>query len=151
MSPQKQQYQAYMAATQTVAKTKQIVLLYDGAIRFMQQAKEAIREKRIEDRYHLLVKTSDIISGLQACLDFENGGDIARLLYGFYASIDTRLFAIHRNNNLTACDDVINELKQMRDVWASIDQGTAEVVAAPAAPAAETEAKAPEQTITLSA
>lgn len=120
----KQHYQAYAAATQTVARTRQIVMLYEGAIRFVQQAKEAIAEKRIEDRYHLLVRASDIIIGLQGCLDFENGGDIAKILYQYYSSIDSRIFSIHRDNSLQTCDDVIADLKRMRDVWHEIDQSS---------------------------
>lgn len=118
-------YQAYAAATQTVAKTRQIVMLYDGAIRFLQQAKEAMNEKRIEDRYHLLVRASNIVVGLQSCLDFERGGDIAKVLYQFYASIEMRIYALHYNNSVEACNEVIDSLKQMRDVWHEIDQSTA--------------------------
>lgn len=130
------EYQAYAAATQTVAKTKQVVLLYDGAIRFVQQAKEAIREKRYEDRYHLLMRVSEIIVGLQACLDFENGGDIARILYQYYASLDNRLFTIHRTNGLDECDEIIADLKQMRDVWHHIDQEQAKTGKKTGGPAA---------------
>lgn len=118
---QKQQYQAYVAATQTVARTKQIVMLYDGVIRFMQHAREAIAQKRIEDRYHVLSKASEVINGLQSCLDFENGGQIAKVLYSFYAQIDGKIFSIHRTNSIETCDEVIAELKQMRDVWHEID------------------------------
>ncbi len=137
----KQQYQAYASATQTVAKTKQIVMLYEAIIRYMQQVKEAINDKRIEDRYNLLVKSSEIIFGLQSCLDFENGKEIARILYNFYASIDSRLFSIHRTNSLETCDEIIAELKQMRDVWREIDEssskeGSEEVKEEPA-PASE--------------
>jgi flagellar protein FliS len=119
----KNKYQAYASATQTVAKTQQIVMLYDGAIRYIQQAKEAIRDKRIEDRYNLLIKAGEIIVGLQACLDFENGKEIARILYNFYSSIDTRMFSIHRTNSMETCDEIIEELKQMRSVWYDIDKG----------------------------
>lgn len=119
---EKQKYQAYAAATQTVAPARQIVLLYDGIIRLVQQAKEAIAEKRIEDRYNLLIKASELVSGLQACLDFEKGEDIARILYGYYSSIDARLFAIHRTNSENDCDDVLGDLKQMRDAWSEIDK-----------------------------
>lgn len=154
---QKQKYQAYAVATQTVAKTKQIVMLYDGAIRFVQQAKEAIREKRIEDRYNLLLKASDIIVGLQSCLDFENGGEIAKILYNFYSSIDNRMFTIHRTNSMDACDEIIADLKQMRDVWHSIDESEAGAnansnTAAPASPPeAPASAGSAPQSITLSA
>ena len=124
MTNQTNKYQAYAIATQTVARTKQIVLLYEGIIRFLQQAKEAIAEGRIEDRYHLLIKASEVIGGLQACLDFENGGNIAKVLYNFYASIDGRIFSIHRTNSADTCDMLIAELKQMRDVWNEIDEST---------------------------
>lgn len=121
-SGQRQKYQAYAQATQTVAKTRQIVLLYDGVIRFVQQGRTAIIEKRIEDRFNLLIKASEVISGLQACLDFEKGGEIAKVLYSFYSSIDSRIFSVHRTNSIETCDEVIAELKQMRDAWHDIDQ-----------------------------
>lgn len=138
---EKQKYQAYAAATQTVAKTRQIVMLYDGAIRFMQQAKEAISENRIQDRYNTLVKVNDIVMGMQGCLDFEKGGDIARILYGYYASIIDRVFTIHRDNSLQTCDDVIADLKRMRDVWNEIDQsGVTAEGSVPPPPATTTQA-----------
>ncbi len=122
----KHKYQAYATATQTVAKTQQIVMLYDGVIRFVQQAKEAIRERRIEDRYNLLLKASEVIAGLQGCLDFEQGGDVAKVLYNFYSSIESRMFSIHRSNSLETCDEIIADLKQMRDVWQEIDKSMAQ-------------------------
>lgn len=124
------QYQAYSLASQTVPKTKQIVMLYDGAIRFMQQAREAVIEKRIQDRYNLLVKASDIMVSLQNCLDHESGGDIARVLHDFYSSIDMSIISIHRTNSLSMCDRVIEELKKMRAAWQQIDESG--ITAAPA-------------------
>jgi len=117
----KKQYQAYALAMQTVAGTRQVVMLYDGIIRFLQLAREAMREGRIEDRYRHLARSSQIVFGLQSCLDFEKGGDIARILYNFYSSIDLRIFGLHRSNDLDTCDQLITEVKQMRDVWSEID------------------------------
>jgi flagellar protein FliS len=147
----KQKYQAYAAATQTVAKTRQIVMLYDGLIRLVQQSMEAIREKRIEERFRLLSKASEIISGLQGCLDFENGGDIARVLYNFYSSVDARIISIHRNNSLETCDEVIADIKRMRDVWHSIDQNATGGVSVEAVVTAAIPTPATEQNVTLSA
>lgn len=125
-------YKAYSRANHTVSKTRQVVMLYDGAIRFMQQAVEAIAKKDFECRYQKLMRVSDILVGLQACLDFEAGGTSARLLYDFYASLDMRIFTIHRSNDVKACEAIIAELKDMRDVWDKIDRGN-EVKAEPAA------------------
>jgi len=119
---EKQKYQAYAAATQPVAPSRQIVLLYDGIIRCVQKAKDAIGEKRIEDRYNLLIKASELIGGLQGCLDFDKGGEIAKILYSYYAAIDARIFAIHRSNSEAECDEVLADLRQMRDAWAEIDR-----------------------------
>lgn len=145
-----QKYQAYNAAKQTIAKTKQIVLIYDGIIRLLQQAKEAIQNKRIEDRFKLLTRASDIVVGLQCCLDFEKGGDVARTLQQFYADMQLRIFSIHRSNSLSDCDEVIAELKQMRDAWDEIDRNTAsgDVTAASESASSATDT---DQTVTLSA
>lgn len=117
-----QYHQAYAQATQTVAKTRQVVMLYDGAIRCVRQAREAIAEKRIEDRYKLLLRASEIVVGMQGCLDFEQGGDVARMLYDFYSTMDAQIMAIQRTNSVEACDAVIQELKAMRETWDAIDR-----------------------------
>ena len=147
MSAQKHKYQAYATATQTLARTKQVVLLYDAAIRSMQQAREAIGAKRIEDRYHAITKARDILLGLQGCLDFENGGEIAHILYSYYATVEGNMFSIHRTNSIATCDEVIADLKRMRDVWHEIDQTGAGGQSAPV----DNTAPAGDQNITLSA
>ena len=118
----KQSYKAYAAATQTVAKTKQVVMLYDATIKSVQHAYEAIEQGDIETRYNSLVKAGEIIFGLQGCLDFEAGGEIAQTLYDFYSSIDARLMSVHRTNDARMCQQIMNELKMMRDTWIDIDK-----------------------------
>ncbi len=116
-------YKAYSNASQTVAKTRQVVMLYDGAIRFLNQAKEAIEKGDIEQRYNKLTRVTDIISGLQSCLDYEAGQETAKLLNGFYTSIEMRVFSQHHTPDVEKCAQVIKELKEMRDVWDAIDRG----------------------------
>ena len=117
----KQQFLAYNMATQTVPKTRQVVMLYDGAVRLTQQAKLAIEEKRIEDRFNLLNKASEVLIGLQGALDFTNGGEVAPLLYDYYSSLDARLIYVQRTNDMKILDSVIAELKTMRGAWGEID------------------------------
>lgn len=113
---------SYKVAAETVNKTKQIVLLYDAAIRFVQQAREAIEAGNIEERYNLLQKAGNIIMGLHTAVDFEKGGDIAHILNNFYTSIDLRLLSINHRNDPAMCDQVVKELKLMRSAWNEIDQ-----------------------------
>lgn len=123
-------FHAYSRATHTVAKTRQVVMLYDGAIRFLQQAKAAMEEGDISARYTKLARAGEILVGLQSCLDFESGGDAAKVLYDFYAAVDMRIMALHRTNDAVACEGIVGDLKDMRDVWDRIDRGNA--TAAPA-------------------
>jgi flagellar protein FliS len=126
---------AYSKASHTVGKTRQIVMLYDGMIRLVQQAAEAIEHKDFETRYNKLSRVTEIIIGLQASLDFEAGGSTAQVLYDYYAALELRIYPIHHSNDIAACQSVIADLKTMRDVWHRIDQG--EVAAADTARAIE--------------
>lgn len=132
---------AYTRASHTVAKTRQVVMLYDGAIRFLQQAKAAMETTDISERYTKLAKAGEVIAGLQSCLDFDSGGQTAQVLYDFYAATEMRILALHRTNDAAECDALINDLKQMREVWHHIDRGNDPSVApvsvepAPATPA----------------
>lgn len=120
---QKNPYKAYNQASHTVAKTRQVVMLYDGVIRNLQQAGEAMKQNQIEERYKKLVRASEIIIGLQSSLDFENGESAARILYDFYSSIDSRMLTLHRTNDVTLCNTLIEELKEVREMWDKIDRG----------------------------
>jgi flagellar secretion chaperone FliS len=114
---------AYKQATHTVSKTRQIVMLYDGAVRFLQQARVAMQEGRVEDRYHLLTKASNIMTGLQGCLDFELDMQVSTMLYDYYAAREMEIFALHRTNSAEDCDVLILNLKAMREAWNAIDIG----------------------------
>lgn len=124
--PQAGSYKAYNRASHTVSKTRQVVMLYDGAIRFLQHAAEAMEKKDYEMRFNKLSRVTDIVIGLQSCLDFDVGGPSAKGLYDFYAAIDMKIFALHRSNDVKACQALIAEIKEMRDVWDAIDKGPEE-------------------------
>lgn len=119
------QYAAYNMATQTVARTKQVVLLYDGAIKAIHQAKRAIEEERIEDRFNHFKQAIEIVTGLRGCLDFEEGGDIAAILYDYYTSVNLRIFSTMNRNDTETCDQIVAELKKMRDAWEEVDRAEA--------------------------
>jgi flagellar protein FliS len=115
-------YAAYKTAQHNASKCRQVVMLYDGAIKFVNKAIDAIAQKDIQDRYNNLESACNIILGLRSALDFENGREIAEILDQYYHSIDMRLITVHRNGRADICEQVINELKTMRDAWDEIDQ-----------------------------
>lgn len=98
-------------------------MLYEGAIRFIQQAMEAIRNDDAELRFEKLTHAGEIIVALRSALDMDTGGEQAQRLYEFYSDIDNRILALHRSHNLRECSGIITELRNIRDVWEALDRG----------------------------
>lgn len=101
---------------------ERVVLLYDGAIRFMMLTKKAIEEKDIQARYDNSVKARNIIQHLSETLDMEKGGEIASNLNNIYSYILAKFPEIDKNS-IEALDEVIKHLKVLRESWAKIAMG----------------------------
>ena len=103
---------------------RQIALLHESAIRNLLDAKLAIAQRRIEDRFNRVIKAHAIIGALQSCLDFERGGEIAPLLDRLYDHMLSRLMLINLHDDPSVCDEIVQLLGRMRDGWAEIASGT---------------------------
>lgn len=112
---------AYDTAMGHVRKTRQVTMLYDGIIRFIQQAKEARNKKNFQDNYNYLERAGKIIIGLQASLDHENGGDVSKTLDVYYTNIFLRLMQLIQASGDEAYEKFIAEMKTLRDAWAQVD------------------------------
>jgi flagellar secretion chaperone FliS len=129
---------AYGQASATLAPAQQIVLLYEGAIRRIKEARSAILARRIDERCRAVQKATAIVEGLQSCLDHERGGEIARNLDRLYTHMTFRLQRINLTNDPAICDEVIARLEQLRGAWAQLAAGTATLPAnGPAQPVAD--------------
>jgi flagellar protein FliS len=119
-------HKAYHRATHTVAKTQQVVMLYEGALRNLKHAQDAMVAGDATTRFQKLVRAGDIIMGLQSSIDFESGGEVAKVLYNFYSAIDARILSLLNVNNPQIVEQIMQELREMRDVWAEIDKNNGE-------------------------
>ncbi len=115
---------AYKATSQTTlaSKTKQVIMLYDGILAAIQKAEQAIKDNNIQERYNNLTKACDIIYGLQLSLDMDKGGEIASLLYDYYAGLDMRLMSVHQSNDAEMLRHCIKHVKMMREAWVDVDE-----------------------------
>lgn len=116
---------AYAQASETVAPAQQIVLLYEGAIRRIREARSAIEGRRISERCVAVQKATAIVEGLQSCLDHERGGQIAQNLDRIYTHLVFRLQRINLTNDPAICDEVIARLDELRSAWAELAAGAA--------------------------
>lgn len=128
---------AYGQAAETLAPAKQVVLLYDGAIRRIGEARRAVEERRAGDRHVAVAKATAIVEALAACLDHEHGGEIATNLERIYTYASFRLQRINLTDDVAICDELMERLGELRDAWARLAQG-GEASPSAAAPLAET-------------
>jgi flagellar protein FliS len=96
---------------------KLILMLYEGALRFTNFAKKAIRDGDIEKKVYYIIKVSNIFIELINSLDFEKGGDVAYYLNGLYAYQLELLAKANLENNEKYLDDVIRVLKGLIEAW----------------------------------
>lgn len=102
---------------------ERIVLLYNGAIKFLLKAKEAIDEQNVQERFNNNKRASDIIFYLQDTLDMEKGGEIATNLHRIYGYMLRRLIDVDMKNDKEAIDDVIEKLRELNASWQKIASG----------------------------
>lgn len=130
---------AYGQAVETIPPAKQIVMLYDGVLRQIANARSAIGERRINDRFTAVRKATLILEGLQGCLDHENGGEIAPQLDQLYGHYIFRLQAINIEDDPLICDELTAQIRELRESWAALaTSGTAPTAPVPPAEQPET-------------
>ena len=110
-------------------------MLYDGILRQIANARSAIGERRINDRFMAVQKATLILEGLQGCLDHGNGGEIAPQLDQLYSHYIFRLQAINMEDDPAICDQLTSQIRELRESWAVL--ATSGTSPAPSAPAAE--------------
>ncbi len=100
----------------TASQGKLIVMLYEGAIKFLNIAKQAIDDKDIEAAHNNIVKSQDIIMELLMSLNLEVG-DIAKKLYNLYLYMNKRLMEANMNKDKAPIDEVLKMLTELKEVW----------------------------------
>jgi flagellar protein FliS len=121
---------AYLQTNLTTCSPGETILtLYDGAVAFLNRAKEQIDLKDYAQKGILIGKAIDIINELSASLNRDKGGDIADNLHQLYFLCNTRLAMANLKMDKKTIDGVIQVLNGLRDAFAQI-QNTPEAQAA---------------------
>jgi flagellar protein FliS len=100
-----------------------VVMLYDGARRFLRQAVTAMDAGEVERAHTTLRYGERIISHLDATLDFEQG-EIPQRLHAIYVFCLSQLNAARIGQDTTKVEEVSRLLGELREAWS---QAAAEV------------------------
>ncbi|MFP4359242.1 MAG: flagellar export chaperone FliS [Alphaproteobacteria bacterium] len=110
----------------------ELVEVHDGMIAKLAEAKQAIADGRIEDRFNLTQKVAAVIDVLQMSLDHEQGGEIAQNLDRLYLYFFKRLTDINIKNDAAICDELMARFADLRDGWRAVAAGGAPAAASTA-------------------
>lgn len=99
-----------------------VVMLYDGAIKFLNRAKEYIDVKDYAQKGIAISKAIDIITELSSTLNKEQGGEIAENLHNLYFWCNARLAMANIKLDKEMIDSVIKVLSGLRGAFAQIQE-----------------------------
>jgi flagellar secretion chaperone FliS len=96
-----------------------VVMLYDGARRFLFQASVAMQNHQIELSHRKLRRAEDIIHHLRDTLDMEQG-ELAQRLEAIYLFCLRHLTQARFDRDAKKLEQVSNLLGELREAWAAI-------------------------------
>jgi flagellar protein FliS len=100
-----------------------VVLLYDGALRHLVAARDALHRNDLVARREAVSKTLAIVTELQSTLNLEEGGAVAASLDGLYTYMMGQLVDTRARKDTATIDEVERLLRSLRDAWAQIASG----------------------------
>ncbi|MFQ6035910.1 MAG: flagellar export chaperone FliS [Sedimentisphaerales bacterium] len=108
------------AAVTTQSKGRLIVLLYDGAIKFMKLAIKELEVHNYEAKGRYIGRAQDIINELNAVLDMDAGGEIATNLRRLYCFMSNRLSEANAKRDPQMIREVITLMEELNQSWKAI-------------------------------
>jgi flagellar protein FliS len=111
-------YQTNTVITQS--RSRLIVMLYEGAIKFLRLAIKKLEEKDYAGKGYYINKAQDIINELNAVLNTEAGGELAANLRKLYVFMVRHLAEANVKKDPNMIREVISLLEELLQGWKSI-------------------------------
>jgi flagellar secretion chaperone FliS len=106
-------------AVLAASREQLVVMLYDGARRFLRQGAIAMREGQIERAHNALRRCELILGSLDSALDFEQG-QVSERLHSIYGFCLVHLNRARLKQDATMVEEVSEMLGELRDAWVQI-------------------------------
>ena len=105
---------------QSSTPLEQVVLLYDGALKFMGEARAAMERRDIAARRVAISRALAIIGELRGTLDMERGGEIAVSLERLYAYAQGRVLDAVMHHDPRGIDEATKVFDTLREAWRTV-------------------------------
>jgi flagellar protein FliS len=121
MSRFAQNAQSYLHTKIFTATPEQLqLMLYDGAIRFAEQAKAALEKKDFESSYNLISRTQKIITELNSGLKHNVAPELCGKLASLYNFVYRKLLEANVGHQLEPMNEALSILRYQRETWAML-------------------------------
>ncbi|MDL2316972.1 flagellar export chaperone FliS [Desulfovibrio sp. OttesenSCG-928-A18] len=104
----------------TTSQGDLLIMLYDAALKFLNQAKEGLAANNMAAKGIAISKALDIINELDCTLNKEKGGTLAENLHGLYTFCTGHLVKANIQKSATMIDDVLKVITGIRSAYAEI-------------------------------
>lgn len=115
-----QQYRTAQVATADPARL--VLMMYDGALRFAGQGRQAIEDGDVEKANAHLGRAQDIVTELTAVLNPEAGA-IAENLQQMYDFIGSRLVEANVKKDVAPLAEAVGLMEELRETWRQLVEG----------------------------
>lgn len=107
-------------AITTQSRGRLVVMLYDGAIKFLKLAINELNTGKMDAKGLYINKASDIINELNTVLDMETGGEVAANLRKLYVFMIRQLHTANIKKDSQMIEEVIKLLEELNQGWKAI-------------------------------
>jgi flagellar protein FliS len=107
---------------ETATQSRLIIMLHDGAIRFLQQAITAMKEKDYYHQSYYINRALAVIDHLWATLNLKEGGEIAAALAKLFPYLRERLAQGNLGDDIGAIEEVLKHIRTLRDAWVAVEE-----------------------------
>ncbi len=104
-------------AVMTATPEQLQLMLYDGAIRYTSQGRDALAAKDFEGAYERLARAQAIIVEMQAGLNYEVNRELCERVGAIYGFLYRKLVDANVNHDVVAIDDALKVLRIERETW----------------------------------
>ena len=120
MNPQAAQQQYLRTRVMTATPEQLQMMLYDGALRFAEQAKAALEARDFERSYNTISRVQKIITELSCTLKRDRFPELCDKLTALYSYVFKKLVEANVEHSVEALDEAIGLLRYQRETWAML-------------------------------
>jgi flagellar protein FliS len=104
---------------ETASPERLVVMLYNGAIRHVEDAKRTIVLNDVRRTHDHLIRAQEIVTELRGALNF-SAGEVAQNLDRIYDYIHGQLVQANLKKTAAPLDACLDHLRELRDAWDEI-------------------------------